>query len=145
MKKEIEPLIPYLSTQQENKQITILISGERPTPGEYQNAPGYFFFDDALKLSHTATEWERVGQVSLNFSNYSKWDTDKTPEPVQSDVDRLKKVIDSVHRAGKTIRFWGAPDNEASWKFQMKLSVDLVGTDKIEEFTRFLQKSAANN
>jgi alkaline phosphatase len=45
-----------------------------------------------------------------------------------------------VHRTGKTIRFWAAPDNEASWKMQMKLGVDLIGTDKIDELAYILKK-----
>ena len=139
LQKEIEPLSQYLSTSQEKKQLTILISGKRPFPGEYKKYPHYIFFDDDLKLSHSAAEWERVGQVSLSFSKFSSWNGENTNEPAADEKERLKEVVDSVHLSSKTIRFWAAPDNEASWIFQMKLGVDLVGTDKINEFTTFLR------
>jgi len=139
LQKELEPLTQYLSTLQENKQLIILVSGKRPVPPEYAKYPGYVFFDDDLTLNHNAVEWKRIGQVSLSFSKYSSWNGENTDEPAEEEKERLKQVIDSVHLAGKTIRFWAAPDNEASWIFQMKLGVDLVGTDKINEFSTFLR------
>ena len=140
---EIEPLQPYLSTQTETKQVTILISGKRPQPSQYKNYPGYIFFDDDLKLAHTALEWERVGQVSLQFTKYSAWKGESSIET--KDKKLLKRVIDSIHRAGKTIRFWAAPDNKASWLLQMKLGVDLIGTDKIDELADFLRRRPKRN
>ncbi|MEP7374063.1 MAG: alkaline phosphatase [Chitinophagaceae bacterium] len=137
--QEIEPLIQYLSTPQNNKQLAILISGERPLPAEYKNYPDYIFFDDDLKLTHSASEWERVGQVSLQFTRYSSWKGENFIDTI--DKKRLQHVIDSVHRARKTIRFWAAPDNEASWILQTQLGVDLIGTDKIDELASFLKKN----
>jgi glycerophosphoryl diester phosphodiesterase len=138
--QDIEPLIQYLSTPKENKQLVILISGKRPLPSEYKNYPGYIFFDDDLQLTHTVSEWERVGLVSQPFTNYSAWKGENTIEP--ADKKRLQHTIDSVHFAGKAIRFWAAPDNEASWKLQMQLGVDLVGTDKIGELAAFMRRKS---
>lgn len=135
--RETEPLKQYLSTKNENKPVTILISGKRPAPSEYKNYPDYIFFDDDLKLQHDVSEWERVGQVSLQFTKFSQWKGEGALEV--KDKKLLEHVIDSVHMAGKTIRFWAAPDNEASWILQMKLGVDLIGTDKIDELARFLR------
>jgi alkaline phosphatase len=136
--REVEPLQQYLTTPQKESSLTILISGERPPPAEYRNYPGYIFFDDDLKLQHTTEEWKRVGLVSLSFQKFSAWKGNGSPE--QEDLKRIKHVIDSVHLAGKTIRFWAAPDNEKSWIMQMDLGVDLVGTDKIDELANFLRR-----
>ncbi|MGZ8522870.1 MAG: phosphatidylinositol-specific phospholipase C/glycerophosphodiester phosphodiesterase family protein [Chitinophagaceae bacterium] len=136
--RETEPLKQYLSTKNENKPVTILISGKRPAPPEYKNYPGYIFFDDDLKLQHDVSEWERVGQVSLPFTKFSEWKGEGAIDGKGKKL--LKQVIDSVHKAGKTIRFWAAPDNEASWILQMKLGVDLIGTDKIDELAAFLRR-----
>lgn len=135
--QEIEPLRQYLSTPEENRALTILISGNRPPPAEYKNYPDYIFFDDDLKLPHHATEWKRVGLVSLPFVKFSAW---KGGRPLKrKDKKQLKRIIDSVHHAGKTIRFWAAPDNASAWKMQMKLGVDLIGTDKIDELGNFIR------
>ncbi|MEO8109807.1 MAG: alkaline phosphatase [Ginsengibacter sp.] len=135
--EEIEPLQKYLVAKEKiNKPVIILISGERPPPAEYKNYPGYIYFDDDLRLKHTPEEWERVGQVSLSFRRYSNWNG--KDEISNHDKNLLQNVIDSVHHSGKTIRFWEAPDNEKSWKLQMELGADLIGTDEIDELAAFL-------
>ncbi len=138
--QEIEPLIQYLSTTKENKQLVLLISGKRPLPSAYKNYPHYIFFDDDLKLTHTAAEWERVGQVSLPFTKYSAWKGENIIDP--GDRKKLQNTIDSVHHSGKTIRFWAAPDNQTSWELQMQLGVDLIGTDKIDQLAAYLRRSS---
>lgn len=136
---ELEPLKKYLRSDKERTNpVTILISGERPPPAEYKNYPGYIFFDDDLKLFHSPDEWKRVGLVSLSFERYSKWNSEGTI-PAR-DWEMLKHTVDSVHHSGKKIRFWAAPDTKNSWKMQMKLGVDLIGTDKIRELSNFLEK-----
>jgi glycerophosphoryl diester phosphodiesterase len=142
--KELKPLKKYLfSNENNNNPVTILISGERPPPAEYKNYPDYIFFDDDLKLFHSPYEWRRVGLVSLSFQRYSGWNGQGTL--AEKDKDTLHYVIDSVHNAGKKIRFWAAPDNENSWRTQMKLGVDLIGTDKIPVLSEFLKKRSSIN
>ena len=138
---EIEPLQKYLvtkSTTNKNKPVIILITGNRPPPGEYENYPDYIYFDDDLRLKHSPEEWERVGQVSLSFKRYSNWNGND--EIGNLDKKLLQNVIDSVHYSGKTIRFWEAPDNENSWQLQMELGADLIGTDKIEVLAALLKR-----
>jgi alkaline phosphatase len=89
-------------------------------------------------LHHDPEAWERVGLVSLSFKKISEWQGEGSLP--KNDKKILQHVIDSVHHAGKKIRFWSAPDNEVSWKTQMKLGVDLIGTDKIDELANFLNK-----
>ena len=137
--QELRPLKKYLvSDKNPQNPLAILISGERPPPAEYKNYPGYIFFDDDLKLFHSPAEWKRVGLVSLSFQRYSSWNGEG--EIPDNDKQKLLHVIDSVHQAGKKIRFWAAPDNQNSWRRQMDLGVDLIGTDKIQELSSFLSK-----
>ncbi len=135
---ELVPLKSYLSAPGLIKPLTILITGTRPLPSEYKNYPNYILFDDDLKLSHKPDEWERVGQVSLSFTRFSAWKGEGKPD--EQDIKKLKHTVDSVHQAGKSIRFWAAPDNTASWRLQKKLGVDLIGTDKVDELGMFLRE-----
>ena len=138
LSKELQPLLPYLSTPSAAKNITISISGERPPPADYKLYPDYIFFDDDLKRPHSVEEWKRVNLVSLQFDKITQW---KGVGPIPSDdLERLKHKIDSVHAAGKPIRFWAAPDTDEAWKQQIKLKVDLIGTDKINELASYLKK-----
>jgi alkaline phosphatase len=136
--QELKPLKKYLvSNKSLQNPLTILISGERPSPAEYKNYPGYIFFDDDLKIAHSPEEWKRVGLVSLSFERYSQWKGEG--DIPAADRQILVHVIDSVHQAGKKIRFWGAPDNQNSWRMQMDLNVDFVGTDKIQELSEYIK------
>jgi alkaline phosphatase len=142
LEKELVSLKRFLSGQSGNRQLTIVISGNRPSPQEYKNYPLNIVFDDDLKLVHDKEEWKRVGLVSLPFYRISRWNG---KEYINSeDSVKLKKVIDSVHAAKKQIRFWGAPDNEMSWELQKQLGVDLIGTDKIGELANFLRSSKSS-
>ncbi len=138
---EVEQLKKYLFTPANpNNPLTILVSGDRPLPILYKNYPDYLYFDDDLKQDHTASEWKRVGQVSLSFERFSSWKGDHKMENKERKV--LRRLVNKVHKKGKTIRFWGAPDNPLSWKTQAELKVDLIGTDKIEQLSDFLKENA---
>lgn len=135
--QELQPLKQYLSSPQVPNRLTILISGQRPPPAEYKNYPDYILFDDDLKLYHTPEEWNRVGLVSLPFVKLSSWKGEGSIR--NKDKSSLRHTIDSVHAAGKQIRFWASPDTKTSWMQQMKMRVDLIGTDKIDELANFLR------
>ena len=135
--ESLQPLKDHLSVPGKQNRITILVSGRRPPPSEYHQYPLYIFFDDDLRLPHDPQQWNKVGQVSLQFSRYSSWKGEGHIK--QEEQQRLRRVIDSVHQAGKTIRFWGAPDNMLSWECQVEWGADLIGTDKIEELAAFLR------
>jgi alkaline phosphatase len=135
--KEVEGYEKYISTPNLTNRLTIVISGTRPPPNEYKNYPDFILFDDDLKLKHTPEEWNRVGLVSLPFYKISTWKGED--EINRKDKKAVRRIIDSVHAANKPIRFWAAPDTKTSWKLQVKLNADLIGTDKIEELKNYLQ------
>ena len=138
LSNELEPLKPFLSIDHTAKAITIIISGERPPPGEFAEYPLFIFFDSDLEHKYSEKAWDRVALVSLPFNKLSPWKGDK--EPAENELEAVRKLVDSVHLAGKAIRFWAAPDNALSWKWQQALQVDLIGTDKISELSTFLKK-----
>ena len=131
--KELSPLQPVITSGQ----LQIVISGNRPVPSQFSNYPDYIYFDDDQSRVSSTKQWGRVGLVSLRFSNLSSW---KGEGKISKEEKlRIKSTVDSVHKVGKKIRFWGAPDNPESWKMLMKLKVDLIGTDKIEQLAAFLK------
>jgi alkaline phosphatase len=134
--RELEPLLPLLKNEKNKAPLTIVITGNRPPPAEYKNYPSYIMFDDDLQRAHTAEEWKRVAQVSLNFENYSGWKGEGALP--QHDEKLLHAVINAVHRSGKKIRFWAAPDNSSGWQTLMALNADILNTDKIVELRALL-------
>ena len=120
-----------------NKRLQIVISGNRPVPGEFNKYPSYIWFDDDQSRKSNSDQWKRVALVSLRFSNLTGWKGQG--EISKEDFSRLKSTIDSVHAAGKKIRFWGAPDSPEAWTALINLGVDLIGTDRIEDLAAFLR------
>ena len=111
---ELKQLNQYLSVPGKPNYLTIVISGNRPTPADYKDYPDYIFFDSDPKSQHADKEWGRVALVSLSFSRISGW---KGIDALKrKDRKAFRNIIDSVHAAGKPIRLWGAPDTKISWK-----------------------------
>lgn len=137
--KELRPFSAYLMTTAHPGRVKILVSGNRPVPQHYKDYPAFLFFDDDLVLPHTRAQWDRVGQVSLNFERYSKWKgVGLLPE---ADRQRIIHTIDSVHIfTHKPVRFWGAPDSSSSWDTQINFGADIIGTDHIEQLAAYLSK-----
>jgi alkaline phosphatase len=131
---QLRPLKRYV----QSGQLMVLISGNRPLPANYARYSGVLLFDDDLRRPHNKQAWERVGLISLQFSVFSDWKgLDTIPA---KDRDRLRRIINGVHAAGRSIRFWGAPDNEHGWEELMKLGVDFIGTDNIEGLSQYVKK-----
>ncbi len=138
--EELKPLAQYLSYSGHPGRLSIVMTGKVPPPEVMTNYPDWMMFDlDHLDSTvYTKKQLAKVALVSLQFSLYSKWDGLSPIE--KADVQRLKRIIDTVHALHKKIRFWDAPDVPACWVQLMKLHVDVIGTDHLDELAAFLKK-----
>ena len=118
--------------------VKVVITGGTPPPSEFNNYPGFIFFDGKLYLKYSAAERARVAMFSDDLSRYTQWKGDRNiPD---KDAKRLKQVVDSVHALPCKIRFWDAPDSPESWEQFQKLKVDFINTDHIQQLGEFLKK-----
>jgi alkaline phosphatase len=118
--------------------VKVVITGGTPPPSEFNNYPGFIFFDGKLYLKYSAAERARVAMFSDDLSRYTQWKGDRNiPD---KDAKRLKQVVDSVHALPCKIRFWDAPDTPESWEQFQKLMVDYINTDHIQQLGEFLKK-----
>lgn len=136
--KELHPLSEFL----QNKRLQIVISGYRPSPSEFKDYPVFISFDNDQSQSCTEEQWKRVALVSLPFTRFSTWNG--KGRIVNAEAIRIKNTVDSVHNAGKKMRFWATPEGPTSWLALMKLGVDFIGTDEVEELGTFLLKLPKN-
>ncbi len=141
--KQLAPLKSILTTSTIKNQLTIIISGNRPSPNNFNQYPDYIFFDHDLSSSLTPDQKNRIGMVSLPFTKFSKWNG--LGVLISTDKEKLKQVIDSAHQLKKPIRFWAAPDTKTAWIAQMHLGVDIIGTDRVEELGMFIEKLPSNS
>ena len=136
---QLRSLKKYCIGHNPKGRLLILISGNRPAPILFNTYPDFIYFDEDLRHTYNAEQLKKIGQISLQYSLYSKWKGIGTAPPMQE--QKLNHVIDSVHSIGKTIRFWDAPDNKAGWAQLIKLHADVIGTDHIDELAAFLKQN----
>lgn len=117
--------------------VKVYISGNRPISQILNSEPIIASLDgrpDDLKYDYPSNI---MPVISQDFRKIMSWDG--TGNPKESEVIELKKLIAETHSQGKRIRLWGAPDNEAAWRFLLDSGIDLVNTDKPEELYHFIR------
>lgn len=136
--KELKPLEQYFSYPGHPGRLSIVMTGAVPPPAEFSNYPDWISFDVDHLDGFNPEQWKRIGLVSFPFGKYMKWNGKGVLN--KEEISRIKAGIDSVHNAGKKIRFWETPDTKSSWLALIRLGVDVIGTDKIEELGDFLNQ-----
>jgi alkaline phosphatase len=118
--------------------VKIVLSGNRPHPQKWNFYPPIIQFDGRLDETYTPQQWQRVGLVSENFSNYKMvWWRKAVLCP--NTCEKLKKIVDFVHSKGKKMRFWLTPDSPNAWKTLSDLGVDFINTDTPKALNAFFQ------
>lgn len=136
--KELKPLEQYISSPSHPGRLSIVMTGAVPPAAEMVNYPDWISFDVDHMNGFTAAQWQKIGLVSFPFGKYTRWNGKGVLN--RAEIAKLKGAIDSVHNAGKRIRFWETPDTKSSWLALIRLGVDVIGTDKVEELGDFLNK-----
>ncbi|HVX51176.1 MAG TPA: phosphatidylinositol-specific phospholipase C/glycerophosphodiester phosphodiesterase family protein [Chitinophagaceae bacterium] len=119
-----------------NSHIHWVISGNRPKDSTWQQCPAFIWFDGILSKQYGAVALQKIVMMSDDFKSFSNWNGEG--EIPAADLEKLKEFTARAHAAGKTVRFWDAPDNPGTWRMLMQLGVDYINTDKIKELSAYL-------
>jgi alkaline phosphatase len=118
--------------------VIIVISGSRPNPEDYKNYPGYIMFDGNIGAEYTEDQLQRIPLFSSSFKDFSQWDgRGQLPE---ADKMLIKSIVNDIHKMGKKVRFWNAPDTENAWNQFLELGIDYINTDDPAKFSAFCSK-----
>ena len=126
-----------------SKGVKIVITGNRPKQNEWTSYPSYIYFDGDLDKNYSTNELIKVGLFSADFTQYSNWNGKGIM--VKADHIKIDSIISAVHQKGKKIRFWASPDYANSWIQFMKMKVDYINTDHIQELGKFLKSLASTS
>lgn len=127
-----------------NKQIQIVISGNRPDADNYTSFPDYIYFDHQEIEQELSTEtWKKVAMVSTSFKNYSNWNG--LGRLTHLDLAKVKNVIEKVHSFGKPFRFWAIPDTKTAWRTFIDLGVNIINTDKPSSCNAYVKSIKKRN
>jgi alkaline phosphatase len=140
-KTTLEALIKELENYPDlirDKNLKIVISGNRPKPENYKNYPAFIFFDGRPNEEYDKKALKKVGLISESYFKYARWNG--KGDIAANERSALLSAVQKAHEKGKPFRFWATPDTESSWKLFMELGVDYINTDKVEGLARFLGK-----
>ena len=116
--------------------VRIVITGNRPVPSEFIKYPDFIYFDGIIGQFYDEKQLKRIALFSENLRNITSWRGEG--DIITKEKVRLQEVIDSVHSLHKKIRFWNAPDNETAWTTFIKMGIDYINTDRINDLSEYL-------
>ncbi|MFB9076703.1 alkaline phosphatase [Flavobacterium procerum] len=125
-----------------NKNIRIIISGNRPAPNKWKDFAPFISFDGRLNENYSQDQLDRVEMISEDLKEITPWNGKGVL--THTDIEKVQNVIKKVHDQNKKIRFWATQDNINTWMTLMNLKVDFIGTDNVGALTDFIKKLKAN-
>jgi len=118
--------------------LKITISGNSPDDSLFASFPDWIWFDGQIGKHYTPAALQKIAMLSDDFGKYSKWHgADSLP---QGDRRIIETLIVKAHSLHKKVRFWGAPDDQNSWKTYMIMDVDYINTDHINDLAIYLNQ-----
>ena len=127
----LKPYQKYFDRSLNPNAVQIVLSGDRGAISKWKSYPSLINFDGRPYEQYDAAALARVAFIS---DSYSKYINRQNPTA----TDSLSAVVTKAHQVKKPVRFWGAPDNEETWKKLIELTVDILNTDKVTECRHFL-------
>lgn len=116
--------------------VEIVLSGARTD--DCAMGDGFLFKDG--KLQDVADESFRTPLVSESY--VTALGSLASPLPIDG-RSRLRTLVRDVHRSGKRLRLWGAPDGPATWGELQGAGLDLINTDRLADLRAFLLKTSS--
>lgn len=141
--KELEPYRDIIDPARNKRAIHVVLSGDMPSPVNFKDYPRYIFYDGRPYINYTPEQLKQVAMISDALGNYIKWNG-KDPFTSENRA-KLEAVVQKAHLQHKPFRFWGTPDNAATWLELEKIGVDWMNTDHPEELQRFYAKRIKTN
>ncbi len=143
LEAKLKPIRNFFDVKNNPDAIRLVISGAAPSAERFKDFDDIFFFDGQRNVAYTTEQLKRVAFFSASLREFSKWNG--LGRMVREDSLKTKNFIDSVHRVGKPVRFWGNPDTKTCWQAFIKMGVDYLNTDSPAEMSRFLNNYSDNN
>jgi alkaline phosphatase len=120
-----------------NKNLKVIISGNRPSPANWKEYPKFIYFDGRLNENYSPEQLSRVEMISEDLKEITIWNGKGVM--TQADSEKVQSLIKKVHDQNKKIRFWGTQDNVNTWMTLMNLNVDYIATDNVPTLTQFIK------
>jgi hypothetical protein len=116
--------------------VTVVLTGNRPNIDPADSHIRYAGLDGRLTDLSSHAPAHFMPMISDNWSKNFTWKgTGSMPPEEQA---RLHSIVKQAHAAGRVVRFWETPENEAVWRELRAAGVDLLNTDQLARLAKFL-------
>lgn len=120
-----------------NKQITVVLSGNKPYQSVMAENHRLVFIDQDLRTANRDTVNTGIfAMASCKYSRLLHWDGNGIFPTAERNL--LLSYVAKCHRFGKRVRLWASPENLGVWHELLNCGVDLINTDKLEQLKDFL-------
>lgn len=128
---------PELGYRGKNSPVRFVISGDRPVETIVRDKGQFAGLDGRWADLGKGYSEELMPWVSESWLDHFKWigAGDFSGE----DRAKLGNMVAQVHREGRRLRFWGAPDAEAVWEVQWSAGVDFLNTDQPKRLRQWIE------
>jgi glycerophosphoryl diester phosphodiesterase len=117
--------------------VTVVISGSRPRLQILEGASRHGSLDGRMSDLDSDVPSHFMPMISDNWPSHFTWNGNG-PMPALEKA-QLREIVNKAHKAGRVVRFWATPENEAVWRDLRSAGVDLIGTDELGRLAAFLR------
>jgi glycerophosphoryl diester phosphodiesterase len=136
--EQYQDLLTHYGKQKSPGPITVVLTGNQPARKAIgAETDRVVAFDGSLNDLFTNPSPDLVPMISGRWDKTFTWNGKGTIS--EKERAKLTEFALQTHSQGRTLRFWGAPDNEATWRELKLAGVDWINTDRLAEASAFLQ------
>lgn len=116
--------------------VMIIISGSRDRKMFDGEATRYAAFDGELSDLDAYPSADFAPWISARWGGSFSWrGAGAMPD---TEMEKLRDIVNRAHKQRRRVRFWGAPDNPNSWQTLRTAGVDVINTDDLAGLQSFL-------
>lgn len=119
--------------------VVAVVSGDRPIQMIQSDNSRFVGIDGRLSDLSSTLPVELMPLISDKWTKHFRWRGDGMFPAAEQ--QKLTDIVHQVHAAGRRIRFWATPDNEALWKVLDESGADLINTDDLTGLSEYLRQS----
>jgi hypothetical protein len=125
-------------TDQSTKEgpVSVILTGHEPSKIAYVSLPIRKACRDSnsFKIYDPSSD-QRWLWYSLQWSELFRWNGYSKIKTLE--VERLHAIVEYIHKKRRRVRFWDTPENREFWALAKSANVDMISTDKLQEFSSF--------
>ena len=131
-----EMLTVFRDDGAERRAVTVIISGNRAASLLLADNERLAGLDGRLSDLNLGLRPSVMPWISDNWEGYFKWSG--KGKISRRERERLVEGVETAHRLGYRVRFWGSPARPAVWEVLRDAGVDLINTDDLIGLSAFL-------